>query len=505
MKKVLAVFTLAAVVLAATFEDRRVHMAPEDGQPPLALGFDDISNQQDASIDAIAEVMPLTLGGSNGTTQLYVRPKNNDGKPGCTSTGNTMVVVSVASSHPGVAMVSPTSITFDNCGESDHQTLTVTAVGAGSATISISETSNNTGTTFELQHATFTVNVAAPPNTAPVISVTGVTAGASYDKGSVPAAMCSVEDAEAGASTLAATLGDITGQQASDGVGTQEASCTYTADGGLTASASVTYGIVDPSAPTTSYVLSPAAADGDNGWYNSNVALTWAVTEDESPNSLQKTGCVDQRVTADQVETNYPCSATSAGGTTGTTRVAIKRDATAPSLTHTGTVPAWPNGNNDWYTTDVAVTFTARDVTSGLANPARATIVRTSNAQGTDVEIPSGSVADNAGNVTPSINAGPFMIDKTAPTVTVNGVANGATYTLGSVPAASCTTTDAVSGVVTRATVSFSGGPVGPVTATCGGAEDNAGNTAAKSVTYNVISPGTVFTGRSITFRRSTR
>lgn len=505
MKKVLAVFTLAAVVLAATFEDRRVPMAPEDGQPLLALGLDDISSHQDASIDAVAEIMPLTLGGLNGTTQLYVRPKDNDGNPGCTSTGNTMVVVSVASSHPGVAVVSPTSISFDKCGESDQQTLTVTAVGAGSATISISETSNNTGTTFELQHATFTVNVAAPPNTAPVISVTGVTAGASYEKGSVPAAMCSVEDAEDGASTLAATLGDISGQHASDGVGTQEATCTYTDDAGLTATASLTYGIVDPSAPTTSYVLSPAAADGNNGWYNRNVALTWTVTEDESPKSLHKIGCVDHGITADQVATNYSCSAISAGGTTGPATVVIKRDATAPSLKHTSTVPAWPNGNNDWYTTDVAVTFTARDVTSGLANPAQATIVRTSNAQGTDIEIPSGSVADNAGNVTQSINAGPFMIDKTPPTVTVNGVANGATYQLGSVPPASCTTTDAVSGVAAHATVSFSGGPVGPVTATCGGAEDNAGNTAAKSVTYNVITTGAGSSDRSMTVRRSTR
>lgn len=485
MKQVFVVFTLVAVALAAACDDRRAPMAPEDGSNPFNPVFDDISNNLDATIDAVAEAMPLTLGGSNGTTTLYVQPRNGDGKSGCNLTGGTSLVVSIASSNTAVATVSPTSATFTSCGGTP--TLTVTPVGAGSATISISQVSNNTGATFDLQHATFAVNVAPPPNTAPVISVTGVTPGAEYVKGSVPPAMCSVEDAEDGNSSFAATLGAIAGPYASDGIGMQEASCSYTDDGGLTASASVTYGIVDPTAPAIDYVLDPATPDGSNGWYKSNVTLTWTVTEDESPNSLQKTGCVDQNISADQVATNYACSATSAGGTTGPTSVSIKRDATAPSLQQTGWDPALPNGNNDWYTTDITITFTASDVTSGLANPAQANFVRTSNAEGTDVEIASGSVADNAGNVTPSVNAGPFMIDKTPPTVTVNGVANGATYTLGSVPAASCTTADALSGVATHATVSFSVGPVGPVTATCSGAEDNAGNDAANSVTYNVI------------------
>ena len=36
---------------------------------------DDISNNIDASVDAAAETMPLTVGGANGTTQLYVTPR----------------------------------------------------------------------------------------------------------------------------------------------------------------------------------------------------------------------------------------------------------------------------------------------------------------------------------------------------------------------------------------------------------------------------------------------
>lgn len=82
-------------------------------------------------------------------------------------------------------------------------------------------------------------------------------------------------------------------------------------------------------------------------------------------------------------------------------------------------------------------------------------------------------------------------IDQTAPVLAVTGVSNGATYTLGSVPTAACSTTDATSGVATQATVADPGGNgngTGSFTATCSGAADNAGNPAAPvNVTYTVM------------------
>ena len=168
---------------------------------PLAVFADDISNNLDASVDAVAEVMPLTVGGANGTTQLYVVPQNNDGKNGCNLTGSTTLVVSVSSSDTSVATVSPSSVTFTSC--EFTQMLTVTPVGQGSATISLSQTSNTTAGTFDLAPATFTVNVTAavPTNTAPAVSINGVTGGAFYEIGSVPAATCQVTDAEDGNSS----------------------------------------------------------------------------------------------------------------------------------------------------------------------------------------------------------------------------------------------------------------------------------------------------------------
>jgi glycosidase len=97
---------------------------------------------------------------------------------------------------------------------------------------------------------------------------------------------------------------------------------------------------------------------------------------------------------------------------------------------------------------------------------------------------------DNAGNISTlaSLN---FAIDITPPTVAVTGVTPGAIYLLGSVPAAGCTTSDALSGVATNSTLNITGGNghgEGQFTATCHGGTDNADNVAPPvAVTYDVV------------------
>lgn len=445
---------------------------------PGGLVKDDIGNSLDASLDAVAEVMPLTLGGANGTTTLYVTPRNGDGKNGCNLTGSTTLVVSVSSSNPAAATVSPTSVTFTACG--DTPSLTITPVTQGTTTISVAQTSNNTGATFQLDLATFTVNVAPPPNTAPNLSISGVTEGGSYSKGSAPTATCQVTDTEDGPSSFAATLSAITGPYASDGIGSQTASCSYTDGGGLTASSSATYSIVDPSAPSISYVLSPATADGSNGWYKSSVTLTWTVTETESPNSLQKTGCVDQNITADQAETTYPCSATSAGGSASNVDVKIKRDGTAPVVTAT---PSPAANSLGWNNGSVTVTYTATDVTSGVASCDPAATLSSEGAG----QSATGFCTDNAGN-SGSATASGINIDKSAPAVgLVAGPSDGGSYYFGSVPAApTCSASDALSGVDGSCTVTGYSSAVGLHTVSAS-AIDKAGNTATATATYTVL------------------
>lgn len=445
---------------------------------------DDIYNDLDDTIDAVAEVMPLNVGGANGTTKLYVQPRNSDGKNGCNLTGGTTLGLSVSSSNTSVATVSPSSVTFTSCG--DSKTLTVTPVAAGSATVSVSQTSNNTGGSFDLAPATFTVNVAlaAPANTAPTISVTGVAGGASYDKGSVPAAICEVTDAEDGNSSFPATLSAVTGAYASDGIGSQTAGCSYTDGGGLTASASETYSIVDSTAPVIGSTLNPASPDGSGGWYRGNVSLAWSVTELESPNSLLTTGCVDQNITSDQAATSYSCSATSAGGSAAEQSVTIKRDGTAPTVSHAGT--AGTLGDNSWYISDVVVTFTATDALSG---PATASQTVSSSGEGSAVTVGSPAFSDLAGNTTAAgAVTETYKIDKTAPTtpVFIGGPTGGASYYFGDVPAApTCASTDAVSGVVS-CDVAGGGTSVGTHTYTAT-ATDNAGHTTTSTLTYTVL------------------
>jgi hypothetical protein len=121
----------------------------------------------------------------------------------------------------------------------------------------------------------------------------------------------------------------------------------------------------DTTPPVISYVLDPASPDGNAGWYRSEVTLTWTVTEDESPGSLLTDGCVDQNVTADQLETSYSCSATSDGGSAGPVVVSIKRDATPPTVALVG----GPQDGATYYFGFVPdePTCSASDDTSGLA------------------------------------------------------------------------------------------------------------------------------------------
>ena len=193
---------------------------------------DDISNTIDAFVDATAEQMALTAGGANGSTTLVVTPANADGKAGCNLTGQTTATFAVGTSNAAAATVSPSSVTFSSCG--DAKTLTVTPHATGSASVSLTQTANNTGGTFNLAPATFTVNVAAPApsNTAPQVVVDGVIAGASYDKDNVPVATCRVTDPEDGNSSFPATLSSDALDD--DRLGSQTARCSYTDDGGLT-------------------------------------------------------------------------------------------------------------------------------------------------------------------------------------------------------------------------------------------------------------------------------
>lgn len=233
----------------------------------------------------------------------------------------------------------------------------------------------------------------------------------------------------------------------------------------------------DSTAPSITPVVTGIL--GSNGWYTSAVGLSWTITDSESAIS-SSTGCDDVNITADQAATDYTCSATSAGGT-AEKKTSIKRDATSPLISGSNV------NDTTWRNGPLSSEFTASDALSGLAVSTDASFTLTASKQSADADTPttvSKMVTDNAGNS--SARTLSARIDVTKPEVSVTGVVNGATYTLGSVPTVGCSTTDVLSGVKTDATASTTGGPVGSVTTTCAGAADNAGNTHSASVTYTV-------------------
>jgi hypothetical protein len=408
--------------------------------PAVALA-DDFRNDIDNTFDASFETLALEQDGDADTVNIVLQTQGSDGDNGCNLDDSEKVEVQAVSSDTDVATVKwadtgTDKVEFLGCGSPNSRNLTVTPGSAGTANITLSITGAtatptsgvytvaSTGSgTYDVRTAQFTADVAAPPNTAPNVSVTGVEHGATYDKGSVPAAGCSVTDTEDGlnASTDAASPQVTSSNLDSDGLGTVTVECSYTDGGGLTEAASATYTIQDPSAPTVGYTLNPASADGNNGWYKGNVTLTWNVSEPQSPNSLVKTGCVDQTINADQAATTYSCSATSSGGSSGTpVSVTIKRDGTLPSVVTNGTATG-TQGSNSWYTTAVSQPFRASDALSGLVGlTSPHNFTEDSGLQeGSNVSISSGAFSDNAGNSNTGTSAGPFKIDLTDPTTNV--------------------------------------------------------------------------------------
>lgn len=230
---------------------------------------------------------------------------------------------------------------------------------------------------------------------------------------------------------------------------------------------------------TTAPVITPSVLGtlGDNGWYTSDVDVSWAVTDPESAIS-SSSGCGPTNIITDTPGQTLTCSATSAGGTNSQS-VTIKRDATVPTIS--GSRSPEPNGNG-WNNSNVTVSFSCGDSLSDIASCGPNQTLTSDGA----TQSATGTAVDNAGN-SASTTVGGIKIDKTPPSVSVTGPSDGATYTLGSVPVPGCITSDALSGVATSASLAVSGGPVGSITATCSGAVDNADNLGAASATYTVI------------------
>ncbi len=161
---------------------------------------------------------------------------------------------------------------------------------------------------------------------------------------------------------------------------------------------------------TTPPVITPNVSGtlGSNGWYISDVQVSWSVVDDESTVSSQ-TGCDAQSVTTDTNGITFTCQATSAGGTDSQS-VTIKRDATAPTIAFASRTA--PNSNG-WNNSNVAVEWTCADTTAGAVSPSVTTVLSTEGANQSAL----GICTDNAGNTAQNTQTG-INIDKSAPQIT---------------------------------------------------------------------------------------
>ncbi len=120
---------------------------------------------------------------------------------------------------------------------------------------------------------------------------------------------------------------------------------------------------VDYTAP----VVAPTVTGtlGNNGWYRSDVSVSWTVTDTESP-ITSRVGCDPSTLSVDSDATAFACTATSAGGQ-GSGSVTVKRDATPPTIT-CGTAPTFELGQS--------IATVGAVVTDSLSGPPSVSISR---------------------------------------------------------------------------------------------------------------------------------
>lgn len=138
-------------------------------------------------------------------------------------------------------------------------------------------------------------------------------------------------------------------------------------------------------------VITPSVSGspGSNGWYVSDVTVSWSVSDPETEVSEQS-GCSSTSVTTDTAGTTISCTATSGGGTRSQS-VVVKRDTVHPTVTC-----ASPPQSFEIYQLGAWVRAELTDATSGPAMPyASGSVMANTNTAGTFSQVVTGT--DRAG------------------------------------------------------------------------------------------------------------
>lgn len=165
-------------------------------------------------------------------------------------------------------------------------------------------------------------------------------------------------------------------------------------------------------ADSTPPVLTPTITGtlGANGWYTSDVNVSWSVTDAQST-AVIDSGCTSTNFTSDTTGVSSSCTAHSVGGS-ATDSVTVKIDKTAP--TNVVLSPSGTEGTNGWYTSNVIVATNGLDSTSGVSSCTADQMFNTETAGQTV----NGSCTNGAG-LTTNAAAITVQIDKTGPSASL--------------------------------------------------------------------------------------
>jgi hypothetical protein len=207
---------------------------------------------------------------------------------------------------------------------------------------------------------------------------------------------------------------------------------------------------------------------GDDGWYRTNVTVSWVISDPESV-ILRTSGCDTVTLSTDTVGTRLSCTAESDGGET-TVAKTFKVDKTAPGAS---AAPSRSADENGWYNHPLSVSFDATDGTSGVQSCSPTADYAGPDTSGTPV---AGTCRDVAGNTSPASFS--VKYDATAPSATPSARQPDANGWFNHAVTVTFQGADGTSGVDTCTQTTYSG-PDDSSVAIPGTCTDHAGNVSA--------------------------
>ena len=241
---------------------------------------------------------------------------NGAGSDGCNAADGTALTLTV--NVPAAVTASVGSLSFSACNVVRSVTFTSNTVGDHAVTVSFSDAG---GAGDYRNQANFILHVTGASNTAPSVAVAGVSHGATYEFGAVPAATCNATDTEDGPSSFGATVGALSGPRAGAGLGSQTASCSFTDTGGLTTTATATYSVVDTTGPV---VQGPADATVEaTSSAGAPVTFGAATAHDDVDGDIAASCSPMSGAVFPLGVTTVTCSATDAAGNPGATTFTV--------------------------------------------------------------------------------------------------------------------------------------------------------------------------------------